>query len=355
MKKWLRIGLLSVLVFTTPVFATDQTRSMSSALPAKVQSFINYMVKQHHFDREKLVTIFSQVHYNDDVVSHITHPYEEKPWNMYRAHFITEQRIADGLRYWQKHEAALQYAQRRYGVPPSLIIAIIGIETNYGEHIGEYSAINALSTLAFRHESRAHFFTQELVQFFLLTEEQQLPVLQVKSSYAGALGIPQFMPSTYRHYAVTYQDGNHVDLLNNNDDAIVSIANYLALSGWHRNEPIACIFHHTKPFNMALVSTTAKPTTSINRLKSLGIQPNMSVSLDHPVAIVELHNEKNNEYWLAFHNFRVIMRYNPRIIYTMAIYQMSETLQKIHDEQVARASARTASARTAKRSPRKIS
>src|SRR5579862_5928541 len=102
MKQWLSVGLLSLLFFTLPIFAADQAKP---ALPAKVQSFINYMVKQHHFDREKLTQIFLQVHYNTDVVSHITHPYEEKPWNLYRMHFITEQRVTDGLRYWQKHEA----------------------------------------------------------------------------------------------------------------------------------------------------------------------------------------------------------------------------------------------------------
>jgi membrane-bound lytic murein transglycosylase B len=348
MKHWIQAGLLSLLFFSISIFAAP-------TLPAKVESFIDYMVKQHHFDREKLTQIFSQVHYNEDVVNHISHPYEEKPWNLYRAHFITDQRVADGLRYWQKHEAALQYAQDHYGVPPSLIIAIIGIETNYGERIGEYSALNALSTLAFYHQSRADFFTRELVQFFLLTQEQQLPVLMVKSSYAGALGIPQFMPSTYRHYAVTYQDGKHVDLLSNNEDAIVSVANYLKLSGWHRNEPVACIFHNTKPIDTALLSTTAKPTTSINQLKSLGIQPILPVNIDHKVSIVELRSEKEREYWIAFHNFRVIMAYNPRIIYSMAIYQLSEVIQKLHDEQIARAGARTASTRTAKRSSRKIS
>lgn len=346
MKRWL-VGLLALFFLNSPVFADPLQQN---SLPPKVQAFINLMVKQHHFDREKLVAIFSQVHFNQDVVTHITHPYEEKPWNLYREHFITQQRVADGLRYWQKHATALQYAQDHYGVPASLITAIIGIETNYGEHVGEYSALNALSTLAFNHEGRSDFFTEELVQFFLLTEEQQLPVLQVKSSYAGALGIPQFMPSTYRHYAVTYKDGRHVDLWNNNEDAIVSIANYLAMNGWQRNEPVACIFRNSRPIAPTLVSKMAKPTTSTNQLKILGIQPDQTVPTNRRVAIIELHSEANNEYWLAFHNFRVIMRYNPRIIYTMAIYQMSEVLQKLHDEQTARASARTASARKPKRS-----
>ena len=201
-------GVLSLLLISMNTYATQPTH-----LSPKARAFVNYMVKVHHFNRKKLTALLAQVKYNEEVIFKITHPYEAQPWNVYRAHFLTPERIQQGVLYWQKHATALRYAQQHYGVPTRVIVAIIGVESHYGERTGTYIALNALSTLAFNYPQRSKFFTKELAQFLLLTKEQQLPALSTKSSYAGALGIPQFMPSSYRHYAIDFDGDGVADYL----------------------------------------------------------------------------------------------------------------------------------------------
>ncbi len=314
----------------------------------KAEVFIDYMVKVHHFNRKKLTHLLSQVKYNQDVIYKISHPYESKPWNVYKAHFLTQARIENGALYWKKHAKALEYAQKKYGVPASIIVAIIGVETNYGQHTGSYYAIDALSTLAFTYPKRSHFFTKELVQYLLLTKEQNFPPLSVKSSYAGAIGIPQFMPSTYRHYAVGYASKNHSDIVKVDADAIVSIANYFCVNGWERHQPIASEFSNAKPFNPKLISDKPRLRITVRELEKMGIHPaTKMISANEKAAIVELQNETGETYWLVFHNFKVIMKYNPRVTYAMAVYQLSEAIQKAHDQQTSGTGPTTTSARKA--------
>ncbi|WP_267256476.1 lytic murein transglycosylase B [Coxiella endosymbiont of Ornithodoros maritimus] len=332
MLNWLQRGFCTLLLlFATPILSTEMKKQ--STVAQKEKTFINYMAKRYHFKREKLVAALSQAKYDEEVIFHITHPYEEKLWYVYRHYFITEKRIQNGINYWKVHARALEYAKRRYGVPPAVIVAIIGIETNYKERIGKYSALNALTTLAFHYNHRTKFFTRELAQFFLLIEEQRLPLPLLRSSYAGAIGIPQFMPSTYRHYAVTYTKQSHIDLMNNDEDAIVSIANFLHTHGWHKNQPIACAFSSKKPLNPQLISKRTIPKISIKQLKNKGIIPSIPIPDTKKVAIIQLKMENSHEKWLVFANFSVIMRYNPCIIYAMAVYQLSQALQKRYDQQ----------------------
>lgn len=321
-------GVLSLLLISMNTYATQPTH-----LSPKAQAFVNYMVKVHHFNRKKLTALLAQVKYNEEVIFKITHPYEAQPWNVYRAHFLTPERIQQGVLYWQKHATALRYAQQHYGVPTRVIVAIIGVESHYGERTGTYIALNALSTLAFNYPQRSKFFTKELAQFLLLTKEQQLPALSTKSSYAGALGIPQFMPSTYRHYAVGYAKKSHANIITVDADAIVSIANYLRVNGWKRNQPIACAFSSKKPFNSKIVSKRPRLRTTVRQLKKMGIHPAIAVPANQKAAIVELKNQQGTEHWLIFHNFKVIMKYNPRVSYAMAVYQLSEAIEKAYDQQ----------------------
>ncbi len=337
--------ILSFLFFTTTTFATENSSQIHSS---KTKAFVDYMVNQYHFDRDQLTRELSHAKYNDEVIQKITHPYEQKPWNVYRAYFITEERVQNGLLYWEKHAQALKYTEQRYGIPSSLIVAIIGVETNYGQETGRYSALDALSTLAFYHKPREKFFTRELEQFFLLTHEQGLPPQQVKSSYAGALGIPQFMPSTYRHYATGYLKHSTSDLINNDNDAIVSIANYLKTNGWKRNQPVAGeVVRHGK-IDPNWLSDKAIPNMDANQLKSKEIQPIVALAPTQKAALVALKSTDDPEYWVTFGNFRVIMSYNPRIIYAMTVYQLSQIIQKAHDDQTTRSSTKSTSARTVK-------
>lgn len=335
LREWMERGLCAGLLLSSlSVFAA--TTKDQSPLPTRARSFINYMVKYHHFNRTKLTDILSEAKYNEDVIYRITHPYEAKPWNVYRACFLTTQHIQNGLHYWGMHKEVLQYAEHHYGIPPSIIVAIIGIESNYGARVGKFSALDALTTLAFHYKKREKFFTRELVQLFLLVKEQKLAMELIKSSYAGAIGIPQFMPSTYRHYGVNYSKNAYIDLIKNDDEAIVSIANFLNKNGWKSHQPIACEYTYTttKPFDPRLISKKGIPQESINLLKKKGIIRSCFLVANKKVAIIQLKSEDADEYWLTLHNFHVIMQYNPRTIYAMAVYQSSQAIQKQHDQQV---------------------
>lgn len=337
-KKWIRfiVLLFSLLMSVFPVLIGAEA---PITLPPQAIPFIDTMVKQHHFDREQLKLLLTKARYDKDVITKITHPHEEKPWNIYRNYFITEQRIQEGVRYWEAHKEALTYAQRHYGIPASLIVAIIGVETNYGKNKGEHSAFDALTTLAFYYAQRSPFFTKELTHFLLLTQEQHFPVLFIKSSYAGALGIPQFMPSVYRQYAVHYTHNNgknRADLIDNDNDAIVSIANYLHRHGWKKNQPIACLLDAKTAWDGRWVSSSKiQLKKTIRQFKKMGIYPVISIVDWQKAAIVELDASGNKEHWFAFHNFKVLMSYNPRIVYTMAVYQLSEMIQQTYEQKTA--------------------
>lgn len=329
-------SLITVIIFSILLFFSPNTlaeQQPSQALPKKASQFIEHMTKKYHFDRNKLTQLLKQAKYDKDVMKRITHPYEKQPWYVYRQHFVTKERIMQGVHYWKNHLKVLRYAKQHYNIPPSIIVAVLGIETNYGKQKGTYSALNALNTLAFYHKTRGKFFQKELTHLLLLTREQELPILLVKSSYAGALGIPQFMPSTYRNYAVKYPSNKHIDLISNDSDAIVSVANYFRTHGWRQNQPIAIEFKSKRAVSPKLISKRARPKRTIAQLKRVGIQPFSPISEKQKAAIVELTNEAGKEYWMTFHNFRVIMRYNPSIIYAMAVYQLSQTIQQAYAQQ----------------------
>ena len=329
---FISISFISVLfIFSTTNAA--QTQPLSPSLSERTKDFVAYMVKKYHFSHDKLVRLLSQAKYDEKVMEKITHPYEQQPWYIYRNHFVTKERINAGVQYWKNHVKELHYAKEHYGIPPSIIVAIIGVETNYGEETGGYSALNALTTLAFYHKTRSEFFKKELTHFLLLGEEQALPITNIKSSYAGALGIPQFMPSTYRTYAVKYPTNKHINLLDNDSDAIVSIANYFQAHGWHKNQPVAMPCNTTPSFASQLISDTALPNKTIQQLKNLGLEPLTPIAEKKKAAVITLQDAVRPEYWLTFHNFRVIMRYNPSIIYAMAVYQLSQTIQHAYVQQ----------------------
>ena len=311
--------LCALILLFSIITAANPTKKPK--LPQQVYMFIDYMVKHYRFERKKLIDTLSHAKCNQEVIYKITHPYEEKPWNVYRDYFLTETRIRDGVHYWKAHQQTLEYAYRKYGIPPEIIVAIIGVETNYGQQVGSYCALDALTTLAFHYKARSKFFSRELAQFFLLAEEQRLPIFLIKSSYAGAIGIPQFIPCTYRHYAVNYSQERSIDLMTDNNDAIVSVANFLNTHGWKKNQPIACTL------------TCPKTISRLLNLKNKGIIKLTSVFCSQKTKLIQLQGAGGPEYWFVFPNFNVIIQYNPRIIYAMAVYQMSRAIYKQYDQE----------------------
>src|SRR3990167_1117787 len=188
----------------------------------EVQTFIHMMVKKHHFKQSELVALFQTVHFKPKIIRQYKAPLEEQPWSLYERLFVNEWRIQQGILFWNKHNQSLKLAEKKYGVPSSIIVATLGIETKYGTKMGEHRVLDALSNLAFIQTPRAAYFRRELEQFLLLTRDNHLDPKQIMGSYAGAIGQPQFMPSSYRHYAVNARGAKKVDLINNTEDAINS-------------------------------------------------------------------------------------------------------------------------------------
>jgi membrane-bound lytic murein transglycosylase B len=292
-----------------------------------VQQFIDEVSVRDNFNRDQLNLIFADVHSDPAVIAAITKPAEGKPWVQYRTIFIQPTRIAEGREFWNTYADDLQRAEKIYGVPPSVIVAILGVETVFGQHDGDYNTLNSLSTLAFDYPPRSKFFKQELEQYLLLCREQRFDPKVLKASYAGALGLPQFMPSSYRQYAVDFDKHGQVDLLNNPHDAIGSIANYLKMKGWHAGEPVA--MRAIVQGNNYLEATRPgkKPTLTVAELRRYGIRPEHSLPENTLVKFIPFEGANSTEYWLTFHNFYVITRYNTSILYTMAAHQLGQAIK----------------------------
>lgn len=328
MLRCLRITILLLLISVSNlVYATG-----SFTQRADVQSFINLMVKKHQFKRDTLVDLFDQVKFRPIVIRHVNQPLEANPWTTYQRLFVNEWRIKHGVKFWNKHAAQLKKAEEIYGVPASIIVATLGVETKYGERTGDHRVIDALTSLGFSDTPRAPFFRKELEQFLMLTREQHLNPLKVTGSYAGAIGMPQFMPSSYRYYAASFDNSDSIDLMNNTSHVIASIANYYSKHGWKKNEPVAVpATVNTSKFSSMPKVKNVKNGVSVKSLEKYGVTPKTPVNQQMKAKVIELVSHSNTEYWIGFHNFDVIKRYNPNDLYAMAVYQLSDDIQDLRD------------------------
>ncbi|MAZ45008.1 MAG: lytic murein transglycosylase B [Legionellales bacterium] len=298
----------------------------------QVQTFIDEMVDRHQFDRVVLQSIFEQAHVQDGILKAIASPYEAKPWYQYRPLFVTDKHVQRGVEFWKAHKESLDAAEHYYGIPPEMIVAILGIETRYGSNTGNHKVLDALSTLAFKYPPRSKFFRQELEQFLLLVKEEDLDLFDLKGSYAGAIGAPQFIPSSYRHYAVDFSGTGHRDLFHDMDDVIGSVANYFAKHGWEKNKPVAVPVHAMQPLEgLAAPRNNPKPNYKAGELIPQGIDVPKSIRKEQ-VALIELEGENGPEYWLGAKNFYVITRYNHSSLYGMAAFQLSQEIKKQFDK-----------------------
>jgi membrane-bound lytic murein transglycosylase B len=296
---------------------------------ADLPQFIDKMVAEHGFDQQELEQVFAEVEVKDSILKAISRPAEKsKPWYEYRNIFLTESRISGGVDFWEKHKEALAQAQQTYGVPAEIIIAILGVETRYGGNVGGYRVIDALSTLAFRYPPRSPFFTSELEHFLILTREEQMSRLDPVGSYAGAMGLGQFMPSSYRAYAIDFDKDGHRDIWTNPTDAIGSIANYLAVHGWKPGESIV----HRTVLNNALPEgingTDLKPAFTREELAVAGFSLAELPAGSDKLSVIGLTQPEGEEYWLGRQNFYAITRYNHSRMYAMAVYQLAEAIRQ---------------------------
>jgi peptidoglycan lytic transglycosylase B len=291
----------------------------------EVRAFIDEMVTEHDYDREALVAALSSAERKQNIIDAISKPAEKTlTWAEYRAIFITPERIEAGVRFWEENEEMLARIARDTGVAPEILIGIIGVETYFGKITGNYRVLDALSTLAFYYPPRAAFFRKELVQFFLLVREEEMAAADATGSYAGAMGRPQFMPSSYRAYAVDSTDDGKRDIWNNWTDVAGSIANYFNAHGWRSGDEVvaqASLGTQWKgdPPEPANVLT---PQASVGSLSESGVVFATDLPADDDAALLAYAGADGAEYWVGFHNFFVITRYNRSAMYALAVYQL---------------------------------
>ncbi len=336
----MRVGTKVIIAFSfllSSAIAAPIVNPMENAKPfpvtPEVKNYINSTAKHYHFSKRELEAYFANTKLLPAVIDRMNGPFEAKPWNYYHSYFVTPERIQLGLQYWKDHEAALNRTAKLYNVSPQVIIAILGIETLYGRGIGKFPVWDTLSTLAFYYPARQSFFRKELTQYLLLTRHENLPVLALKGSYAGALGIPQFMPSSYRNYGISLEKNKKIDLFQDHETAIASIGNYLRKAGYNAADPVATPVELKPTFSAAkIITPKAKPTESLSKLETLGVRFSQQYPAKTSGSLIALDKTEGKEYWVVFHNFRAIMSYNPNINYAMAVYQLSEALKKAHEQ-----------------------
>jgi len=287
----------------------------------EVKSFIGELVERHGFDPAKLNRVFARVERVEPALQLIV-PAERPSWQDYRAQFVNETRAARGAAFWKVNRKALARAERKYGVPAAIIVAILGVETNYGRNMGRYRVVNALATLAFDYAPRASFFRGELEQYLLLARESRVDVFALQGSYAGAIGIPQFMPGSVRRYAVDFDGDGTIDLRRSSADAIGSVANFLREHGWRAGEPVL-LRAKLAPDAALFTDGSLRPRYRLGDLVAAGVAlepaPSSSDALGALVAL-------EGDYRVGLQNFYVITRYNRSAFYAAAVADLADAL-----------------------------
>lgn len=309
------------------------TAGASAAVPESYvqgrEAFVADMVERHGFDSAKLASLLGRARYRQGIVDAMDRPYEALPWHRYRRIFLTPDRITNGVAYWRAHRAELERAEATYGVPPEMIVAIIGIESNYGANTGKHLALDALTTLGFSYPRRAEFFRGELEALLLLARENAVDPLKARGSYAGALGRPQFIPSSYRAYAVDFDGDGERDLWGSDADVIGSVANYFANHGWKSGELVAfpATLVGTPPPDLAVAEKKPlAPGVTTGDLRVAGVDWREPAGSDQPATLIRLDGP-GDEYWVGLDNFYVITRYNHSNHYAMAAHQLATEIR----------------------------
>lgn len=289
-------------------------------------AFIDKVSSEHHIDREYIAQVLAAAEYRQDIIDLITKPAEGKPWHEYRKLFLNDRRINAGAAFLSGHQELLRRISQKFDVPAEVIAAITGVETSYGGNTGRHRVIDALVTLGFYYPKRADFFSKELGQLLSLAKEEQLPVLELRGSYAGAMGLGQFMPSSYRAYAVDFDQDGRRDLWQSLEDALASVANYLHQHHWQAGAPVvlpAAVDDESR--------LPAKPAIKLEytlaELAKMGVTPLYGqMPPDTPAMLIKLERETGYEYWIGLNNFYVITRYNRSPLYAMAVHQLSQAV-----------------------------
>ncbi|WP_350432668.1 lytic murein transglycosylase B [Shewanella sp. H8] len=324
------IKILSFALFISAFFDANAMTEIDTQAAKK--AFVAAQVKQG-FNQQQVEQFLASSNFDQTIIDAISKPWEAKPWYQYYPIFLTNKRLQKGLEFWQENEQAITDAAEKFNVDPQIIVAIIGIETFYGSYLGNYRVKDALYTLGFYYPPRSTFFRSEYANLMSLITEEKLDANTLKGSYAGAMGYGQFIPSSYRHYAVDFDGDGRRDLLTSKVDAIGSVANYFHQHGWQKGQPVALLLNHTSTqAPKAKVWTKEKLHYKVSDIlsPSLSLANNQDIDASQAAMLIKLDQAENAEYWLGLKNFYVITRYNRSPLYAMAVYQFSQQLNAHH-------------------------
>tara|TARA_B100001057_G_scaffold224669_1_gene224951 strand:+ start:16071 stop:17099 length:1029 start_codon:yes stop_codon:yes gene_type:complete len=334
--------ILYILIF---IFI-PQVHADSGYNKNEVQKFINFMHTEHNYNKKNLNTLFSEIKSEERIKKYIKKaPERTLLWNgcdeknknctNYKKLFVTKNNITRGLEYWRNNKDALNRAEKKYGIPPEIIISIIGIESKYGSRTGSFKTFDTLASLSLGPNKgrRAKFYRSELVNFLLLCRENALNPRLIKGSYAGALGKPQFISSSYRHYAVDFNNDDKVDLWSSNDDVIGSVANYFNKHGWRTNQPVLSeISEGAENILLNESKKSYKPTTEYKKYQKKGIEALNMIKPNEKLSLIARNEPDDKVFSFAHKNFYVITRYNRSRLYALAVHFLSVELRKAKTE-----------------------
>lgn len=323
------LSFLLISTFQTAWAAKAKLTSGDYKNRADVEAFIDKMVTKKHYSQKQLITLFTNVKQQKRLFKKMNNAAEHKlTWHSYRRIFLTEKRIKQGIKFYKKHRKLLDKVSKQYQVPQEIIVAIIGVETYYGRIKGNDPVFDTLVTFAFDFPKRAKFFTSELEHFLALSKEYNVDINKATGSYAGAMGMPQFISSSYRSYAVDFDGDKKVDLWDSTPDILASVANYFNMHGWHPDEGV------TYPLSLnnkkaSSFKTDLKPRYRYKDFKAKGLKVSAAqLSDDTKISMINLEQKSDHDYWAGLHNFYVITRYNHSSLYAMAVYQLSQEIKK---------------------------
>jgi membrane-bound lytic murein transglycosylase B len=298
----------------------------SGKLRPEIEKFIAYMAEAHGFNLRDLRALFAKVQPSQDVTRAMIAPSTAKPWYEFKPLFVDQARISAGIKFWNDNAEVLTQARSEFGVPEAIVVALIGVETRYGRNTGGFRIMDTLTTLAFDWPSRRDFFRRELEQFLLLAREQGWEPLTIKGSFAGAMGMPQFMPGSYRRYAIDYDKDGRIDLWRNPADVIGSVASYLREFGWKDGEPVVAPARVGTPDWRALLDLGLKPSLTLDQWKLRGVDSTQGLPDSLSASLFSIDLAGGAEFWFGFDNFYALLQYNRSRNYAMAIVELAREI-----------------------------
>ncbi|MGB8635159.1 MAG: lytic murein transglycosylase B [Rhodanobacteraceae bacterium] len=320
-----RFSLSLVLLVGALALAASGMLQAAEKHPGE-KAFAARVAKRHKLSEAQILATLNQAERKQSIIDAMRRPAEAKPWKDYRALFMTPLRIAGGIAFYQANRELLDRIADKYGVDPQYIVAILGVETNYGTRTGQYRVLDALVTLAFHYPPREKYFQGELEKLLTMPATQLPgPLIDINGSYAGAMGWGQFMPTSVAAYARDEDGDGHIDLANSMPDILASVANYLSRHGWKRGQPVA-VRAEPEADAAHVRRQHSKPLYTVGQLEARGYAPVSRLPADTPATLLKLDAADGDRYWLTFNNFYVITRYNRSPLYAMAVTQLAEAI-----------------------------